>query len=617
MASTLLVPAHRRGANAGRPRCDVHQGRRANSVALLSDLPSHRRDRPDVADDLPTGAAVGPRDQDPRRRTARCRRGTSTGRSASRSSRTIRRSRDDEIATIAAGSMPARRAATRPTCRRCRSSRARRRWQIGEPDLIINFPKYKVPGGRSRPLRRSPDRHPDPRRSLHQGDPDPFGDAEVAQGRAPRAVLLRVDQPKTASMTDEGGQFLVEYASGKNAEVYPEGSGVLLKTGPAGARQLSPALDRRGDRRGSRARHQALSEGLRAEATSAGRASSRSRPRRSTSRRAWFREATATRSSTSRRGCIAFQPHMHNLGSRQCLELIYPTSGTRTTTEMINCANFNNNWHLTYNYTDDAQPLLPAGTILHNIPWHDNTKANPRATRSRRTGSATASARSTRWASSGSAGSSSAKTNTRRSWLSAKRSSARRRPTSASSSNSSSSYGRTSGVYFAPLFRSSRSCASPSRRGRERSRAEYTNNFRYNIGQDIQPIFEGWSHAADGSINMHFGYLNRNYVETPTIPVGPNNIIEPGGPDRGQPTFFYPRTNRNLFTVNVPEGWAGEARRHLDRDRQRQDAEGIRLAQARMGNRSGRRRGRRRRQHQPRAHREQATQRRRWTRSRR
>ena len=31
---------------------------------------------------------------------------------------------------------------------------------------------------------------------------------------------------------------------------------------------------------------------------------------------------------------IAFQPHMHNLGKRQCLELIYPTSGTRTTTEI-------------------------------------------------------------------------------------------------------------------------------------------------------------------------------------------------------------------------------------------------------------------------------------------
>jgi hypothetical protein len=84
---------------------------------------------------------------------------------------------------------------------------------------------------------------------------------------------------------------------------------------------------------------------------------------------------------------------------------------------------------------------------------------------------------------------------------------------------------------------------------------EYTNNFRYNSGQGVQPIFEGWSHAPDGSINMHFGYLNRNYVEMPHIPIGPNNNIGPDGPDRGQPTFFYTRTNRNLFTVNVPKGW--------------------------------------------------------------
>lgn len=84
---------------------------------------------------------------------------------------------------------------------------------------------------------------------------------------------------------------------------------------------------------------------------------------------------------------------------------------------------------------------------------------------------------------------------------------------------------------------------------------EFINNFKYNRGQAIQPIFEGWSWAPDKSINMHFGYLNRNYAEQPEIPVGPNNRLEPGGPDRGQPTFFYTRTNRNLFTVNVPASW--------------------------------------------------------------
>jgi hypothetical protein len=87
------------------------------------------------------------------------------------------------------------------------------------------------------------------------------------------------------------------------------------------------------------------------------------------------------------------------------------------------------------------------------------------------------------------------------------------------------------------------------------AQVEYTNNFKYNSGQGVQPIFEGWSRAPDGSIDMHFGYLNRNYVEMPHIPVGPNNNIDPGGPDRGQPTFFYTRTNRNLFKVNVPKDW--------------------------------------------------------------
>ncbi len=91
--------------------------------------------------------------------------------------------------------------------------------------------------------------------------------------------------------------------------------------------------------------------------------------------------------------------------------------------------------------------------------------------------------------------------------------------------------------------------------GPSAQQAEYTNNFKYNSGQSVQPVFEGWSWAPDGSINMHFGYLNRNYVQEPAIPVGANNNIQPGGPDRGQPTFFYARTQRNLFTVNVPKDW--------------------------------------------------------------
>ena len=75
---------------------------------------------------------------------------------------------------------------------------------------------------------------------------------------------------------------------------------------------------------------------------------------------------------------------------------------------------------------------------------------------------------------------------------------------------------------------------------------------RFNSGQDIQPIFEGWSLNDDGSYNFLFGYLNRNYMERPQVPVGENNFFSPGDPDRGQPAYFYPRINRYQFEVRVP-----------------------------------------------------------------
>ena len=67
---------------------------------------------------------------------------------------------------------------------------------------------------------------------------------------------------------------------------------------------------------------------------------------------------------------------MHIRGKYQCLELIYPTASTPMTTEVVSCARFNYNWHLVYNYADDVAPIVPAGTILHMISWHDNSTAN-------------------------------------------------------------------------------------------------------------------------------------------------------------------------------------------------------------------------------------------------
>ena len=68
----------------------------------------------------------------------------------------------------------------------------------------------------------------------------------------------------------------------------------------------------------------------------------------------------------------ALQPHMHNRGKRMCVEAILPTGRAET----LNCMGFEFNWHKVYNYADEATPLLPAGTMLHTILWHDNTAAN-------------------------------------------------------------------------------------------------------------------------------------------------------------------------------------------------------------------------------------------------
>ena len=75
---------------------------------------------------------------------------------------------------------------------------------------------------------------------------------------------------------------------------------------------------------------------------------------------------------------------------------------------------------------------------------------------------------------------------------------------------------------------------------------------RYTHGQTIAPAYEGFIANPDGTFTMVFGYLNRNYEEVPDIPVGPDNNIQPGGPDQGQPTHFLTRRRRFQFRITVP-----------------------------------------------------------------
>jgi hypothetical protein len=74
-----------------------------------------------------------------------------------------------------------------------------------------------------------------------------------------------------------------------------------------------------------------------------------------------------------------------------------------------------------------------------------------------------------------------------------------------------------------------------------------------NAGEAVTGAFEGWFYRPDGSISLLVGYFNRNLEQVVDIPIGPNNRIDPGGPDYGQPTHFLPRRQWGVFTIPVPK----------------------------------------------------------------
>ena len=285
---------------------------------------------------------------------------------------------DEEIATIGrwvdAGA-PRGNAADMPAPRQFADTSA---WQF-KPDIVVKFPAYKVP----------------------VAGPDLYGnlyaDIPIAKDRYIQAIQTRAATPgsrkvvhhaltyavdsddKDVSGDDsasvDGGDFLVEYASGKNAEVYTGDSGVLLQAGKKA--MVSYHLHSTGEEtdamievamklfpEGYVPKHIRWSKQL-AQATAEidipGGAVARI-------------DGYVVMHKAAR--ILSFQPHMHIRGKRQCLELIYPTGGSSAKTEMISCSNFSYNWHLNYSYSDDAAPLIPAGTVLHVITWHDNSQAN-------------------------------------------------------------------------------------------------------------------------------------------------------------------------------------------------------------------------------------------------
>jgi len=69
-----------------------------------------------------------------------------------------------------------------------------------------------------------------------------------------------------------------------------------------------------------------------------------------------------------------FQPHMHLRGKAMAIEAILPDGKIE---QISYVGRFNFQWMTNYVYADDAASVFPKGTIIHVTSWHDNTQANP------------------------------------------------------------------------------------------------------------------------------------------------------------------------------------------------------------------------------------------------
>lgn len=72
-------------------------------------------------------------------------------------------------------------------------------------------------------------------------------------------------------------------------------------------------------------------------------------------------------------------------------------------------------------------------------------------------------------------------------------------------------------------------------------------------GLNVYPAFEGWYQNADGTYTLLIGYYNRNKKQILDVPIGPQNRIEPGGPDQGQPTHFLVGRGWGTTAIRVPK----------------------------------------------------------------
>lgn len=249
------------------------------------------------------------------------------------------------------------------------------KWHIGKPDLVISMKKpYK----------------------LKARGQDEFCDIDIDPGFTEDVYVQAVETKPDSGFKvvhhattnliedpedDPVGLFLNEYAVGKNADIFPENSGRLIRAGskihfnlhlhPDGEETpVSVSLGLKLFPKGVVPKYLAFTQHM-------GDVTELDIPAGQITRSdGYFRLPKPAVLS-------GFQPHFHTRGKAQCMEAIYPDVRPDSArpgparTETLSCvSNYQFGWSITYPYAEDAAPLLPAGTVIHVTTWHDNTDNN-------------------------------------------------------------------------------------------------------------------------------------------------------------------------------------------------------------------------------------------------
>jgi hypothetical protein len=245
------------------------------------------------------------------------------------------------------------------------------KWHLGQPDLIVQLPKdMAIPA-------TGADRWVDVLVDSGLTEDRYIRGIEIRTLKGFRSVHHVTTSMKHEDDADDGdnvqGTFLNEYALGKNADVFPEGAGRLIKAGTkinfnlhlhsTGQETMANvALGLSLYPKGYKPKYLETTEKV-------GDPKDLDIPPNTDNVRF---DGYQTLAKPAR--LLSFQPHLHNRGKASCMEAIYPGGHKVETLSCVNRYQFA--WHLVYLYDEDDQPLLPAGTILHISSWYDNSPGN-------------------------------------------------------------------------------------------------------------------------------------------------------------------------------------------------------------------------------------------------